>query len=146
RHIEQAFDQRSGARQVTQHRIIAVVLVDHPDQAELRAAIRAVPYGADRLIGEVTRGKAGHYHIVGYGPREDEALDHRRAPGPNQLQFVHRLDALGNRLHVQSASQADDGSDDRSVGIARIGASAHETAVDLDLVEWPAAQESKRRT
>src|SRR5437764_2177228 len=70
----------------------------------------------------------------GYRSTEAKALHRMHAGGAQKQMLLGRLDALRRHLHAETAAEADHGMDDGG-GIGGLLDRAHETGIDLELVE-----------
>jgi len=93
--------------------------------------------GVTALAGPVVRplGELRRFH--GFG--EQEALRGIAADALQQVEFVGRLDSLGDRLQAEATPKIKARFENRTqVRIA--GGAGHERAIDLQFIEWNARQ------
>ena len=144
RHTGQPGNPRAGLGQVAQDHVVVVILVDQPDLAEDGDPLGAVAGRAAGAEHARSFGQLRQYLVLRDRARENVALHQIRAARLDQFKLVHRLDAFGDGLHAERLGERNDGGDDRRVGIAVLGAAAHEALVDLDLVEMAVLEVTER--
>src|SRR5690348_17862994 len=77
-------------------------------------------------------------------PAEAVALHRMHAGGAQEQMLIGGLNAFRRHLHAETAAEADDGMNDgRSIG--GLLDRAHETRIDLELVEWKTPQIKQAR-
>src|ERR1700745_3330268 len=90
------------------------------------------------------RGEAMVNLSRGHRPAEAVALHRMHAGGAREQMLLAVLDAFRCDLHAETAAEADDGMNDGR-GIGGLLDRAHETRIDLELVEWKTPQIKQAR-
>lgn len=73
---------------------------------------------------------------IGQRRRVEIALDQTDALLTHHLELIEGLYPLCRRFHVECLGQPDNGSDDCTIARTVDCRTAHETLINLDLVEW----------